>query len=255
MAAVWGVERDSALDRMGFQRVDDPLFSLGWARSTFSEHETGWVKREVRVYCPPSVNVVFVRIGIFGTGQILVDDASLTAVPAAPARAPKPGENLLADPGFEGDCNAWEFSMPPFEGMKVERDSAVAHSGKASIRMISGIGQFVLSRSGVSQVVCNRALAGKRVRLTGWVRTDSLDSKAYLKLYAHTMGGVKQIPADAQFSNTVPWTKTTLEMDLPDDTFAVWAWFTYDSPRPGVVRFDDCSLEVLGPAKASRTGH
>jgi hypothetical protein len=117
--------------------------------------------------------------------------------------------------------------------------------------MISGIGQFVLSRSGVSQVVCNRALAGKRVRLTGWVRTDSLDSKAYLKLYAHTMNGVKQIPADAQFSNTVPWTKTTLEMDLPDDTFAVWAWFTYDSPRPGVVRFDDCSLEVLGPAKTS----
>ena len=252
MAAIWHVDRDSALDRLNMQRVDDDLFTLGWARSTFSEPETGWVKREVRVFCPPSVNVVFVRVGMLGTGQVLIDDASLTAVPALAAKAPKPGENLLADPGFEGDCNAWEFSMPPFEGTRIDRDDSMAHGGKASIRMASGIGQFVLSRTGVCQVVCNRALAGKRVRLSGWVRTDSLDSKAYLKIYAHTMDGVKQVPPADQFSHTVPWTKTSLEMDLPSDTFAVWAWFCYDGPRAGLVHFDDCSLEVLGPSKSER---
>jgi len=252
MAAVWGVDRDSALDRLNMQRIDDDLFTLGWSRNSFSEPQTEWVRREVRVFCPPSVNVVFVRIGLLGTGQLLIDDASLTAVPALPAKAPKPGENMLVDAGFEGDCNAWELSMPPFTGTKIVRDESTAHSGQASILMVSGIGEFVLARTGVCQVFCNRALAGKRVRLSGWVRTDSLQSRAYLKIYAHTMTGVKQIPPAAQFSNTVPWTKTSLEMDLPDDTFAVWAWFCYDGPRTGVVRYDDCSFEVVGPSKAER---
>jgi len=248
MAMEWGIERDMAARKLGINRIDDPLIDLGWRRQTFTETETPWVQRTVRVYCPPSVNVVFVRVGMTGTGQVILDDASLTIEKPEPAKSPKVGDNLLADAGFEGDCTAWEYSMPPYEGMRIDRDSTVAHSGRASIRYESGMGEYVQTRTGVCQSIPNRALAGKRIRLSGWVKTDSLRGTAYTKLYCHTVRGMMQVPQPQQFGNNTDWTYTTLEMDVPKDCYQVWAWFCYDAPRPGRVWYDDTKLEVLGPA-------
>ena len=64
MAVEWNVDRDMAARRLNINRVDDPLIDLGWKRQNFIEQETPWVRREVRVYCPPSVNIVFVRVGM-----------------------------------------------------------------------------------------------------------------------------------------------------------------------------------------------
>jgi hypothetical protein len=70
-------------------------------------------------------------------------------------------------------------------------------------------------------------------------------------LYAHTPRGVVQEAQPQQFSNTTPWTETTLEMDVPPDASMVWAWFCHDAPRPGVVHWDDCKVEVIGKAKTA----
>ena len=248
MAVVWNVDRETAANRLKINRVDDPLIDLGWKRQTFLEQETPWVRREVRVYCPPSVNIIFVRVGMTGTGQVILDDASLTLEKAESAKAPKVGENLLADAGFEGDGTAWEYSMPPYEGMRIDRDSTQAHSGRVSIRYESGVGEYVQTRTGVCQSVANRTLAGKRIKLSAWVKTDSLVGTAYTKLYCHTVRGMFQVPQAQQFGNQTDWTLTTLEMDVPKDCYEVWAWFCYDAPRPGLVWYDDTKLEVLGPA-------
>lgn len=248
MAIQWNIDRDQAARRLGINKVDDPLLDLGWKRQYFIEQETPWVRREVRVYCPPSVNVVWLRVGMTGTGQVILDDASLTLEKAQPAHAPKTGENLLVDSGFEGDGTQWEYSMPPYEGMRIDRDSTIMHSGRASIRYESGMGEYVQTRTGVCQALPNRALAGKRIRLTAWVKTDSLRGTAYTKLYCHTVRGVFQVPQAEQFGLNTDWTLTTLEMDVPKDCYQVWAWFCYDAPRPGTVRYDDTKLEVLGPA-------
>jgi len=250
MARVWGMERENAARQLNIKPVDDPLLDLGWKRQFFSDPETDWVRREVRVYCPPSVNVIFVRLGIQGTGQVMFDDASLTAEDPLPAKAPAPGENLLADPGFEGDGSAWEFSMPAYRGMRIEVDSTVAHSGRQSARCQSGVGEYVIARSGPCQVICNRALQGKRLRLTAWCRTDSLIGTAYTKLYCHTLRGMKQVPQGQQFGATTDWTRTTLEMDVPLDTYAIWAWCAWDAPVPGLAYWDDCMLEVISPAES-----
>src|SRR5204863_9477401 len=100
------------------------------------------------------------------------------------------GESMLRDPGFEGNTTAWELSMPPFDGMRVERDTTQAHHGKASVMAASGGAIMVRARTGVCQAIGNRALAGKRIKLSGWVKTDSLKSIAYAMLYAHTPRGV-----------------------------------------------------------------
>jgi hypothetical protein len=249
MAMIWGVDREAAQHRLNIKPVDDPILDLGWKRQFFSENETQWVRREIRVYCPPTVNVIFVRLGIQGTGQVMFDEASLTVEDPLPAKAPAPGENLLADPGFEGDGTAWEFSMPAYRGMRIDIDSTVAHSGQHSVRCQSGEGEYVIARSGACQVICNRALQGKRVRLTAWCKTDSLKGTAYTKIYCHTLAGMRQVPQGQQFGATTDWTKTTLEMDVPLDTYAIWVWCAWDAPVPGLVYWDDVSLEAIGPAE------
>ena len=247
MAMAWGVDRDEALRKLKITKIDDPLLDLGWKRQQFSENQSEWVKREVRVFVPPTVNMLYVRSGLLGTGQVIYDDASLTLETALPPDPIPLNTNLLADPGFEGDGNAWEYSMPPFEGLEVARDENVAHTGKASVRL-EGVNGVIQSRAGACQVLSNRQLAGKRIRLSAWVKTDSLKTSAYLKLYFHGLKAAKAVPGWEQFSLNTPWTKTTFEADVPEDTYSVWAWFLYTTPSAGRAYYDDMSLEVLGPA-------
>jgi hypothetical protein len=249
MSKLWGMDRDATARKLKINSIDDPLLDLGWKRQYFSGDETEWVQRTVRTYVPPGVNVIYVRCGLLGTGQLMVDDASLTLEPAEPAVEPALNTNLVTDPGFEGDGNDWEYAMPAFELMRVERDTTMAHQGKASLLATGGMNGFMQVRAGVCRSFCNRALAGKRVRIAGWFRTDSLKSVAYLKIYAHTGHGMVQSNAPLQqFSNTTPWSPSSLEMDLPPDTYEVWAWWLYNAPAPGMIHVDDCSFEVLGPA-------
>ena len=248
MARVWGVPRDTALRRLGILMMNDPFVYLGAKREYFSDPETEWVRREVRVFVPPSTNLIIVRGGLFGTGQVFFDDASLTVEPARPPAELPVGVNLLQDPDFEGDGDGWEYSMPPYDEMRCERDTTVVHSGKASVRFTGGLMGMVKTRAGVAQVVGNRSLAGKRVRLTGWVKCDSLMSQAYIKIYCTTLARDEDISAPKLIGNTTPWTKLEMEMDVPKDAYQVWAWLLYNAPAEGRVYFDNASFEVLGPA-------
>ena len=249
MSRRWGVSRDDALQRLRLAMMNDPFVYLGARREYFSDNETGWVRREVRVFVPPSTNLLIVRCGLFGTGQVLFDDASLTAEPARPAPEPPVGVNLLADPGFEGNGDQWEYSLPPYDEMRCERDTTVAHSGKASVRFMGGTVGMVKTRAGVVQVIGNRALAGKRLRLSGWVKCDSLMSQAYIKLYCTTLERDEDVGAPQLIGNTAPWTRLEMEMDVPKNTYQIWAWLLYNAPSDGRVYFDDASLEVVGPAR------
>jgi len=254
MSRIWKVERLAAKERLGIGPLDDPLLSLGWDRRYFSENETEWVKREVRIFVPPSTNIIIVRCGIFGTGQVLFDDASLVSAPAAPSPPVPLHTNLLADPGFEGSGNDWEYSMAPYEGLLVERDTTVAHSGLASIRMEGGLSGPVSVRTGVCQLITNRNLSGKRLRLSGWIKCDSLQTDAWIAAYCTTLGGDVRAPTPIVFGGNKDWTLTSVDLDVPPATYMVSAWFLYSAPATGRLFFDDCSLEVLGPASYLETG-
>jgi hypothetical protein len=242
------VSRDSAMRILNIKRIDDPAYPLGWKRRYFSENETEWVRREVRVFLAPLTNTIFVRCGMTGTGQVIFDDASLTLETARPADPLPLNTNLLLDPSFEEGGNAWEFSAPPWEGMHVDVDSTIAHTGHMCGKATGGNNGWVKGRAGFCQVIVNRDLGGKQVRMSGYVRTDSLKGIAGIRLYAHTLHGEENMPPPMQFSNNTDWTLTSLDMDLPKDTYEVWAWFQYNAPVPGTVYYDDCSLEVIGPA-------
>jgi len=248
MSRVWDVDRDTARGRLKMSKSDDPLVNLGWDRQYFSESETDWVRREVRIFVPPTVNILVVRCGIFGVGQVMFDDASLTASPARPPEPVALKTNLLKDPGFEENGDSWEYSLPPYEGLTVERDTTVFHSGHASIRMNGGDQGPVSTRAGVCQVIANRGLSGKRIRLSGWVKTDSLLGQAYIKVYCSTVDGDVHEPTPAQFGMNTDWTQTVMEVDCPPGTYMVWGWFLFNCPASGKLYYDDVSMEVLGTA-------
>jgi hypothetical protein len=142
--------------------------------------------------------------------------------------------------------------MPPYAGLRIDRDTTLAHSGKACIRFTSSKEGFFQSRAGVCQVL-GRGLAGKRMRLSAWVKTDSLKGgQASVRIYANSLSlGMLQSEPSRSFDLTNDWSPVSIEMDVPPDAAEVWAWLAYTVPATGAVYFDDASLEVLGPASAT----
>ena len=246
-----GLPRDSMNVLMNIHAIDDPAFDLGWKRTVFTEEETPWVKREARVYIPPLTNVVFVRCGLIGTGQLMLDDASLTFEAPLPAPPLQPGVNLLKDPSFEQGGLDWEFSVPPYRNTVGRVDTTVARTGRSSAYFKSGEMGYITVGSGVCQSICNRNLGGMHVKLSGWFKTDSLVSTAYTLMYFSTPRGVVSIPTKDRYSLTNNWVQATLEADAPKDTYSMWVWFEYNAPAAGDLHIDDCSLEITGPAKGS----
>lgn len=247
MARIWGVDRDESRRRLGIQRIEDPSIDLGWKRLVFDDPQSDWVKREVSVYVPVGVNVLFVRGGMFGTGQVYFDDASLVLEPAKPVAIGT--GNLFGDPGFESGGLAWEWVVPPFEGARADLDSTTTHSGRYSMcfsHMNDGLSS---TRAGLAQSLSARGLAGKRIRLSAWFKADSLQSNAFLEIFAHTANGPKFAPRYEMLGGTFDWTRLQVEYDVPADAQTLWLWLNASAPYRGTVWFDDAELLVLGPAK------
>lgn len=245
MARIWGVSREEASKRMMINPLSDPLSNLGWKRAQFEDANTDWVRREARIHVPEGTNVIFARLGVFGTGQVSFDDASLVLAPAAPEPHYAVGANLLEDPGFEAGATAWEWSIPPFEGATIARDSSGAHGGRVCMELSNMNNGPVPSRMGMSQTMSTRGLRGRRVRITGWFKGDSLVSNAYVKIMFDTHHGLEQSPATQLLSMTFPWTPISTEVVVPEDADQLWAGFYISSPAAGRCWIDDCDLTIV----------
>jgi hypothetical protein len=182
MAEIWNVDHDEALKRLGINKIDDPLLDLGWDRTQFNEPLTDWVEREAVTYVPPGTNVMFVRCGLLGTGQVLFDDASLTFKPAPPFTKLEPGRNLFTDP--DSRTARWRGTWRS-RPMRVRRSSWTAPSLTAAAQHPA---RAFLGRPGRDahrrgQSVPGRSLRGQRVRLTAWFKGDSLIGTSLVKIY------------------------------------------------------------------------
>ncbi len=250
MAKIWGVDHDEALRRLNIHKLEDPLIDLGWQRNTFDDAMTEWVPREVRAFIAPGTNVLFVRCGIMGTGQVLFDDATLDFEASVTPRYAK-GVNLFAEPGFDHRALAWDLAVPPYEGTKVEVDTTVGHSDHTSLSMRDFFDGVVEARVGAGQPFNGRALRGMRVRLSGFYKGDSLEGTCFVKIYSHGLQSrVVQSPGAELLSGTWDWKELAIEMDIPEDAELVWANLLVMAPARGRVWIDDARFEILGPATA-----
>jgi hypothetical protein len=244
-ALAHGMSRDQARTTLGYKYADDPQLEMGWARRYFSADLDEWTEVKTRVYVPPTTNVIFVRAGIFGAGQVWFDDFTLTDVPAKATPLPL-GKNLLANPGFERPFDDWEFSLPPTPQASIVPDSVVSHSGRFSARYASPNRAAFSTYMNSSQVFNARSLAGKRVRFSGWCKLQDMNlGSAYLNVYATGLYGVDGTLASESFSGTQDWKFYAVDYDVPKDTYTVWARAGVDA-LPGVTWWDDLKFEVLG---------
>lgn len=253
MSRIWNVDRDEAFKRLNISKMDDPMLDLGWKRTQFDEPLTEWVLREARTHVPPGTNVLFARCGLLGTGQVLFDDASLTFESAAPRTRPALGENLLREPGFEEHGLAWDLAIPPYEGARINVDSSVAHTGKASLRISNFHDGIIEARIGAGQPFDGRALRGQRVRLTAWFKGDSLRGTVFAKIFAHGLrSNVTKSPGSELLWGTFDWRLVTAELDIAPDVDLIWANCQALAPGKGTAWIDDVKFEVLGPATGAR---
>ena len=94
-----------------------------------------------------------------------------------------------------------------------------------------------------------RALRGQHVRLSAWLKGDSLRGIVYMKVYAHGLKSrLAQSGAGEMLSDTWDWRQVSIEYDVPDDAEEVWANIQARAPAVGRVWIDDARFEVLGPA-------
>jgi len=254
MSKIWGVARSEAMTRLGYTVMTDPYRDLGWQRVQFEDEQTGWVRREARIVVPRGSNVIFVRCGLLGTGQVLFDDASLTLEPTPPAAPVAAGTNVLADPGFEEGALAWEWAIPPFEGARIERDTTVARTGRVSMRCERMNDGVVSARAGMCQTLRADGLRGKRVRIGGWFRGDSLTSAAFVLVSSNSMNDKQQSGTTDQLTGTFDWRYTSTEFDVPEDAEILWAWMMLNAPVQGTLWLDDASLEIVGPSSKAKPG-
>ncbi len=239
-----GTTREQARVTMGYKYADDPQLETGWARQYFSADVDEWTAKTVRLHVPPTTNLVIIRLGIFGSGQVWFDDAQLAIKPAATQALPL-GKNLLANPGFERPLDEWEFSMPPTPQAAIARDSSVAHTGRFSARYTAPVKAAFQTYMNTCQVWNARNLSGRRVRLSGWGKTENLVDSAYLSVFSTGLYGVASSLAGDAFTGTRDWSFYSVEFDVPKDTYTVWARAGVQA-SPGKTWWDDLKFEVLG---------
>jgi len=239
-----GTTREQARLSMGFKYADDPQLEVGWARQYFSADLEDWTAKTVRLYVPPSTNLVVIRLGLFGSGQVWFDDTRLAVRPAATTPLPL-GKNLLANAGFEHPLDAWEFSMPPTPNANIRRDSTTSHSGRFSAQFNSPVKAAFQTYMNACQVWNARNLSGRRVRLSGWGKTENLTDSAYLSIYSTGLYGVDGSLAGDAFTGTRDWSFYSVEFDVPMNTYTVWARAGMQASA-GTTWWDDLKFEVLG---------
>jgi hypothetical protein len=250
-AIAHNMTREQARKELGYKYADDPQLEMGWARQYFSVESSDWTQRKVKVYVPPTTDLIIVRFGLFGPGQVWFDDASLVATPAKPAAAIALGKNLLGNPGFERAPDEWEYSIPPTPGAIIEMDSTTAHSGRYSAMMTTQQKPGFQSYQAAAQVFNARNLSGKRVRMSGWCKLENVnDASAYLSIYATGLYGVDGSLAGDALSGTKDWTYYTVDWDVPKDSFTVWARAGYQTTL-GKCWWDDLKFEVLGDTQTA----
>ncbi|MEA2602258.1 MAG: erythromycin esterase [Acidobacteriota bacterium] len=164
--------------------------------------------------------------------------------------APRPAHPFL-DFDFEAsECTSgWLLGGRSFEWAL---DSSTRHSGRQSLRMeYLGAGPWSPNLLAISlRSIPAAEFAGRHIRLTGWIRTEDVDfpagADAGTGLWWRADGEDEELAlANSEAGRgTTPWTRYTLEMDVPAETKTIF--FGVFLAGSGRAWFDSLGLEVDG---------
>jgi hypothetical protein len=125
-------------------------------------------------------------------------------------------------------------------------DTAVKHSGKASASLRFTCGSDAYSWGSLGQKIDAAEYKGKRVRLSGWIKTAGVTSFASIWLSAN---GERHVLAfdnmqDRADKGTTDWKRYEVVLDIPEN--AINLEFGTLLSGKGQAWFDDLTLEIVG---------
>lgn len=125
-------------------------------------------------------------------------------------------------------------------------DSAVHSSGRQSLRLDVQPDAIPIPYGSVAREMETSAVVGKRVRLSGYIRTEGVDGYAGLWYASLNKGGgfsVAEMSAQ-EVGGTTPWTRYTIELDVPVNAQTII--FGTELFGGGTAWFDGLELEIDG---------
>ncbi len=124
-------------------------------------------------------------------------------------------------------------------------DPSMRHSGTASA-FIKSIKPPSTAHVSVLQGIGAEAYRGKRVRLSGYIKTERVSQ--YAGLWMRVDGAGYSLNFDNMHSRpirgTVDWKKYEVVLDVPEESFSLW--FGFELVSEGLVWADDFQLEIVG---------
>jgi alpha-N-arabinofuranosidase len=163
------------------------------------------------------------------------------------APAARAADGALTNPGFEDGSDGWALTVYGARPV-VEKDAAVVHGGKHSLRVSAA----EPSDAALSQEV--RLTPGRLYRLSGWVRTRGLDPRGahvYGTFQVQYPGGRGTIAGGANHGGDGDWAEVVVWFEAPPGGLTrVCAFFVGFGKGTGTAWFDDLALEEVDPARA-----
>jgi erythromycin esterase len=184
--------------------------------------------------------------------------AACVLLHAGTAHAQRPLNLDMEQPGIAAPEFPWGWYAADQLAPQAERlgsvDTLVRHGGRRSLR-VSRTDVASASWAGSSGLSAER-LAGKRIRLTGWTRTEGLRGGTAV-LRVESMGSEFQSisvdsMAGAGVHGTTGWTRLAMESVV--DTGAAYVLVGVQVSGAGTAWFDDLVLEVDGQPIATEPG-
>ena len=150
------------------------------------------------------------------------------------------GMSVAAAPGVMAQVPGWRVTADS----QAQLDTTIRHSGRASGRMVGLAPEdFVNIRQGIKP----DSLRGRRVRFTGYVRTDLVEGFAGLWMRVDGAGVMEVLAFDNMASRKIegvtPWTRYDVVLDVPAGASMIVLGVLMVGQ--GRVWFDDASLEPV----------
>jgi erythromycin esterase len=207
---------------------------------------TDWTRYELVVDVPQDVFPTWLGLWLQGQGQVWMDDLHLEIVGKnVPLTYMFGAATMIRNGGFEEGLRPW---LPANQrNFLFVLDPVVQHSGTASLkiqaRSAASNGSALLS-----QVFDPQTYAGKRIRLSGYIRANEVRSSAILWIGIQgTNYSLDSFQRYSQpISGTTEWVKSEIILDVPPESNFAVIGVTLEGT--GMIWLDDFQIELVGIA-------
>jgi hypothetical protein len=220
-----------------------------------------WARYEVVLDVDADASDVAFGVLLSGAGQVWIDDAALEVVgkDVAPTTKAWPSEtkNLdfeTAPPTTDGAPPPWAKWGDKSSEYAIAWDPSVKHAGRGS-GSLRAIAASPKGFGALTQTIAATAYRGKRVRLTGFLKTADVKSWAGMWMRVddvdHPTSAFDNMK-DRPLKGTTDWTRCEVVLDVSRDAKDIAFGSVLDGA--GQVWLDDASLAVVDGSVATTGG-